>query len=160
MIASHDSFLPHVILFSSFLQCFTPKDLHDFEGSPPSKALNSTEFIETSPVIVFCLLPALEKNSGRTMCDLYPKNHSELFNVFARNFSDGNRSITHEALDRILEEINKTIGDFLTKTKVGELIACFLWVLVIDTSTVFDRHLGCGADTAKFILNVWDFGRL
>ena len=121
--STRSSCLPHVILFSSFLQCFTPKDLHDFEGSPPSKALNSTDFIESSPVIVFCLLPTLEKNSGQTKCDLYPKNHSELFNVFARNFSDGNESITHEALDHILEEINKTIGDFLTKKKVGELSA-------------------------------------
>ncbi|XP_068715370.1 zinc transporter ZIP12-like [Montipora foliosa] len=117
-----------------YRKCFTPKDLHDFEGSPPSKALNSTEFIEISPVIVFCLLPALEKNSGRTMCDLYPKNHSELFNVFARNFSDGNLSITHEALDRILEEINKTIGDFLTKTK------CFSAESIINEVKEQEHH--------------------
>ncbi|XP_068715373.1 metal cation symporter ZIP14-like [Montipora foliosa] len=117
-----------------YRKCFTPKDLHDFEGSPPSKALNSTDFIGISPVIVFCLLPALEKNSGRIMCDLYPKNHSELFSVFARNFSDGNQTITHEALDRILVEINKTIGDFLTKTK------CFSAESIINEVKEEEHH--------------------
>ncbi|XP_068715372.1 metal cation symporter ZIP14-like isoform X2 [Montipora foliosa] len=118
-------------------KCFTPKDLHDFEGSPPSKALNSTEFIEISPVIVFCLLPTLEKNHGQTECDLYPKNHSELFNVFARNFSDANQTtetITHEALDHILEEINKTIGDFLTKKK------CFSAESIINEVKEDEHH--------------------
>lgn len=71
-------------------------------------------------MIVYCLLPAREKNSGRERCEVSPRNHSELFNSFARNFSQGQQGITHEALDRILEEINKTIGVFLTVKKVGD----------------------------------------
>ena len=73
-------------------------------------------------MIVFCLLPAREKNSGQQHCDNYPRNHSELFDFFARNFSHGERGITHEALDEILEEINKTIGEFLTEKKVRKLV--------------------------------------
>ena len=107
--------------FFSLLQCFTPKDLHDFNGSPSSKALNVTEFEEISPVIIFCLLPARERNSGNTPCDVYPKNHSELFSEFVKNFSQGKHEISIEALDRILEAINETIGEFLVKKKVGEL---------------------------------------
>ena len=110
--------------FFSLLQCFTPKDLHDFNGSPPSKALNVTEFQEISPVIVFCLLPARERNSGNTPCNVYPKNHSELFSEFARNFSQGKREITREALELILEAINETIGEFLVKEKVTSSITC------------------------------------
>ena len=107
--------------FFSFLQCFTPKDLQDFNGSPSSKALNVTEFEEISPVIIFCLLPAREMNSGNTSCDVYPKNPSELFSEFAKNFSRGKHEISIEALDLILEAIKKTIGKFLVKKKVGEL---------------------------------------
>ena len=110
----------HTLSFFLLLQCFTPEDLH---GSSPPKALNVTEFQEISPVIIFCLLPALELNSGKTPCVVYPKNHSELFREFARNFSEGKHEheITTHALDHILEEINKTIGEFLVKKKVGEL---------------------------------------
>ena len=72
-------------------------------------------------MIVYCLLPAPEKNAGR--CEVSPKHHSELFSSFARNFSqhgeEGN--ITLEALGHILEEVNKTIGQFLTRKKVGEI---------------------------------------
>ena len=71
-------------------------------------------------MIVYCLLPAREKNSGQQRCEVSPRNHSELFNSFARNFSQGQQGITHEALDHILEEINKTIGVFLTAKKVGD----------------------------------------
>ena len=94
--------------------------MHDIHGSSPSKALNSSEFVEISPSIVYCLLPGREKNSGQQRCDS-PRNHSELFDSFTRNFSHGEHGITHEALDKILEEINKTIGDFLTEKKVGEI---------------------------------------
>lgn len=103
------------------MQCFTPKDLHDFDGSPPSKALNATEFQRISPVIVFCLLPARERNSGNTSCDVNPKNHSELFSELANNFNKGKNEINIEALDLILKAINKTIGEFLVKKKVREL---------------------------------------
>ena len=72
-------------------------------------------------MILFCLLPAREKNSGNTSCDVYPKNHSELFREFAKNFSEGENNITSEGLDHILEEINKTLGEFLVNKKVGEL---------------------------------------
>ena len=94
--------------------------MHYISGYSPSKALNSSEFVEISPSIVFCLLPALEKNSGQEPCDS-PRNHSELFHSFARKFSHGEHGITQEALDEILEELNKTIGDFLTEKKVGEI---------------------------------------
>ena len=107
--------------YFSFLQCFTPKDLHDIDGSPPSKALNATEFQEISPVILFCLLPARERNSGNTSCEVYPKNHSELFSEFVKNFNKGKHGINIEALDLILKAINKTIGEFLVKKKVREL---------------------------------------
>ena len=78
--------------------------------------------MEISPSIVFCLLPGREKNSGQERC-YSPRNHSELFDSFTRNFSHGDREhgITHEALDKILEEVNKTIGNFLTEKKVGEI---------------------------------------
>ncbi|XP_074622315.1 metal cation symporter ZIP14-like isoform X1 [Acropora palmata] len=100
-----------------YRQCFTPKDLHDIDGSPPSKALNATEFQEISPVILFCLLPARERNSGNKSCDVYPKNHSELFTEFVKNFNKGRHGINIEALDLILKAINKTIGEFLIKKK-------------------------------------------
>ncbi|XP_073236160.1 metal cation symporter ZIP14-like [Porites lutea] len=99
-----------------YRRCFSPIELHDIHGSSPSKALNSSEFVEISPSIVYCLLPGREKNSGQQRCDS-PRNHSELFDSFTRNFSHGEYGITHEALDEILEEINKTIGDFLTEKK-------------------------------------------
>ena len=74
-----------------------------------------------SPLIVHCLLPAPEKNPGR--CEVSPKNPSELFNSFARNFSQhGDQgNITSHALDRILEAVNETIGNFLTRKKVREV---------------------------------------
>ena len=106
--------------FFSLFQCFTPKVLYSFYGSTP-KALNVTEFQELSPVILFCLLPAREKNSGNTSCDGNPKNHSELFSEFAKKFSQGKHGITIEALDHILKAINKTIGQSLVEKKVGEL---------------------------------------
>ena len=84
-------------------------------------ALNSSEFAEVSPVIVYCLLPARELNSGQVRCDVSPRNHSELYLSFARNFSHGKQVITHHALDHIVEGINKTIGHFLTAKKVGDL---------------------------------------
>ncbi|XP_078381145.1 metal cation symporter ZIP14-like [Oculina patagonica] len=97
-------------------KCLTPSELYSFAGSSPSQLLNSTNFAEVSPLIVYCLLPAAEKNPGR--CEVSFKNHSELFNLFARNFSEhGEHGITHEALDHILEEVNKTIGQFLTRKK-------------------------------------------
>lgn len=70
-------------------------------------------------MIVYCLLPAPEKNPGR--CSP-PKNHSELYNFFARNVSQHGEhgNITHEALDEILDKINSTIGKHLTKKKVRE----------------------------------------
>lgn len=61
-------------------------------------------------------------NSGQQRCENYPKNHSALFTLFTRNFSHGEPGITHEGLDGILEEINKTIGEFLTQKKVGEIV--------------------------------------
>ena len=94
--------------------------MHNISGLSPSKALNSSEFVEVSPSIVYCLLPALEKNYGQQRCDS-PRNHSELLDSFTRNFSHGEHGITHEALDGILEAINKTIGDFLTVKKVGKI---------------------------------------
>ncbi|XP_067022789.1 metal cation symporter ZIP14-like [Acropora muricata] len=100
-----------------YRKCFTPKDLHSFDNRSTSKALNVTEFQELSPVILFCLLPARELNSSNTPCNVYPKNHSELFNEFAKNFSQGKHGITIGALDRILEAINQTIGQFLVKKK-------------------------------------------
>ena len=113
----------YTLSFFSLLQCFTPTDLHSFDGRSEPKALNVTEFQELSPVILFCLLPAREQNSGYTPCEVYPKNHSELFRDFAKNFSEGKNenNITTESLDHILEEINKTLGKFLVKKKVGEL---------------------------------------
>ena len=96
--------------------------MHNISGLSPSKALNSSEFVEVSPSIVYCLLPALEKNYGQQRCDS-PRNQSELFDAFTRNFSHGEHGITHEALDEILEEINKTIGIFLTEKKVGKLLS-------------------------------------
>ena len=113
-----------VLTLCSLLQCFTPTDLLKFDGSPPSKVLNSTEFAEFSPVIVYCLLPAREKDDGQQPCVLHPKNHSELFNSFARNFSHGQQGITEEALEGILEQINQTIGEFLTEKKVDKLVYC------------------------------------
>ncbi|XP_078376478.1 metal cation symporter ZIP14-like isoform X1 [Oculina patagonica] len=100
-----------------YRKCLSPSDLYRFAGSSSSKLLNSTEFAQVSPLIVYCLLPAPEKNPGR--CDYSPKNHSELFSSFARNFSQhGDQgNITLEALDHILEEVNKTIGKFLTRKK-------------------------------------------
>ncbi|KAK2570369.1 Zinc transporter ZIP10 [Acropora cervicornis] len=98
-------------------KCFTLKDLHSFDGRSTPKALNVTEFQELSPVILFCLLPARELNSSNTSCNVYPKNHSELFIEFAKNFNQGKHGITIEALDRILEAINQTIGEFLVKKK-------------------------------------------
>lgn len=70
-------------------------------------------------MIVYCLLPAPEKNHGR--CSP-PKNHSELYNFFARNVSQHGEhgNITHEVLDEILDKINSTIGKHLTKKKVRE----------------------------------------
>ncbi|CAH3145413.1 unnamed protein product [Porites lobata] len=99
-----------------YRRCFSPIELHDIHGSSPSKALNSSEFVEISPSIVYCLLPGREKNSGQQRCDS-PRNHSELFDSFTGKFSHGEHGITYEALDEILEEINKTIGDFLTEKK-------------------------------------------
>ena len=70
---------------------------------------------------MYCLLPASEKDTAQQRCD-FPRNHSELFDLFTRNFSHDEHGITHKALDEILEEINKTIGDFLTEKKVGKLL--------------------------------------
>ena len=95
--------------------------MRNISGYSSSKALNSSEFAEISPSIVYCLLPAREKNLDQQRCDS-PRNHSELFDSFRRNFSHGEHGITHEALDEILEEINKTIGDYLTEKKVGKLL--------------------------------------
>lgn len=104
-------------------------------------------------MIVYCLLPAPEKNPGR--CSP-PKNHSELYNFFARNVSQHGEhgNITHEALDEILDKINSTIGKHLTKKKVREKnlnLMCFLFffvqkmlrtklnVAVLKVLSVFDR---------------------
>ena len=61
-------------------------------------------------------------NSGQQRSENYPKNHSALFTLFTGKFSHGEPGITHEGLDGILEEINKTIGEFLTQKKVGEIV--------------------------------------
>ena len=108
--------------FVSLLQCFTLTDLHSFDGSTLS-TLNSSEFAEVSPVIVYCLLPAREKNSGHQRCQISPRNHSELYLSFARNYSHGKQVVTHHALEHIVEEINKTIGEFLTAKKVGDFVS-------------------------------------
>ncbi|XP_078381146.1 metal cation symporter ZIP14-like [Oculina patagonica] len=101
---------------TDYRKCLAPSDLYSFAGSSPSQLLNSTDFAEVSPLIIYCLLPAAEKNAGQ--CEVSFKNHSELFNLFARNFSEhGEQGITHEALDHILEEVNKTIGQFLKGKK-------------------------------------------
>ena len=106
---------------SLLLQCFTPTDLYNFHGSSPSKALNSTEFNKISPLIVYCLLPTPERARVPRHCAV-PKNYSELYNSIARNFSkQGEQSITHKALNEILEEINKTIGEYLHDKKVSNL---------------------------------------
>ncbi|KAL9964557.1 hypothetical protein ACROYT_G028213 [Oculina patagonica] len=102
---------------TDYRKCLAPSDLYSFAGSSPSQLLNSTDFAEVSPLIIYCLLPAAEKNAGQ--CEVSFKNHSELFNLFARNFSEhGEQGITHEALDHILEEVNKTIGQFLKGKKL------------------------------------------
>lgn len=108
--------------FCSLFQCLSSSDLYNFAGWSSSKPLNSTEFAQISPFIVYCLLPAPEKNPGR--CQFSPKNHSELFTSFARNYSHSQpgepANITLHALDHIFEGINKTIGQFLTRNKVGK----------------------------------------
>ena len=93
-------------------------------GTLPSKPLNNTEFTKISPAIVYCLLPATERNNGGQHCTIYRKNNSELFNSFARNFSGqhSKQGITHEALEGILEEINKTIGEYLGRQKVCKTV--------------------------------------
>ncbi|XP_068708230.1 metal cation symporter ZIP14-like [Montipora foliosa] len=96
-----------------YRQCFTHNDLHNFDGSSPSKTLNATEFTKICPVILFCLLPALDKNGGGHPCS----HADDLFNVFVSNYSEGEQGITSEALDNILGEINKSIGLFFTKKK-------------------------------------------
>ncbi|XP_027048293.1 zinc transporter ZIP14-like isoform X2 [Pocillopora damicornis] len=95
--------------------CLSTTDVFNYAGSSVTQ-LNSSEFVEISPMIVYCLLPAPEKNPGR--CSP-PKNHSELYNFFARNVSQHGEhgNITHEALDEILDKINSTIGKHLTKKK-------------------------------------------
>lgn len=113
------SFVFVVSLIIVFLfKCLSTSDIFSYAGSSSLKHLNASEFAQISPMIVYCLLPAPEKNPGRCSA---PRNHSELFNSFARNFSKhGEQGVTHEALDKILEEINETIGQHLTTKKVGE----------------------------------------
>lgn len=117
-------------LMLSLFQCLTSSELYSFAGSDRSKQLNSTDFVELSPAFVYCLLPAPERNAGR--CTLSPKNHSELFNSFKKNFSQhGEQGITPEALDGILEAINKTIGQYLNKTKVGYWYFYYLKIVLL-----------------------------
>ncbi|XP_022804173.1 zinc transporter ZIP12-like isoform X2 [Stylophora pistillata] len=96
-------------------KCLSTSYVFSYAGSSVTQ-LNSSEFVEISPMIVYCLVPAPEKNPGRCSA---PKNHSELYSLFARNFShhgdEGN--ITHETLGEILKEINSTIGKHLTTKK-------------------------------------------
>ncbi|XP_022804198.1 zinc transporter ZIP14-like isoform X2 [Stylophora pistillata] len=93
-------------------KCLSTSDVLTYAGSSV-KQLNSSEFVEISPMIVYCLLPAPEMNPGRCSA---PKNHSELYNSFARNYGD-HGNITRETLDKLLDEINSTIGKHLTAKK-------------------------------------------
>ena len=122
--------------------------MHDIHGSSPSKALNSSEFVEISPSIVYCLLPGREKNSGQQRCDS-PRNHSELFDSFTGKFSHGEHGITHEALDEILEEINKTIGDYLTEKKVGKLLSLIVNLLFQTRSVRISKETTKGMYSSR-----------
>ena len=82
---------------------------------------------------MYCDAPLLANKTSR----LANKNQS--FEVFARV----SRSFFLEWIQKDKEETAYIIGS-------GQ----------IDPPTVFDRHLGWGANAAKIEVNVWDFGRL
>ena len=108
-----------VIIF--FLQCFTTNDLHEFEGSSASRGLNSTEFTDISPVIIYCLLPtSSQKNLVGEPCDISRKSHEQIFEAFVSNFSEGQDGISYKGLEIILKQINNTVGQFFTKKKVWD----------------------------------------
>ena len=109
-----------VIIF--FLQCFTTSDLHEFEGSWASRGLNSTEFADISPVIIYCLLPSSQKNPDGEKCNISHKSHEQLFKAFVSNYSESQEGISYKGLETILEQINNTVGQFFTKKKVWD---CF-----------------------------------
>lgn len=110
-----------VIIF--FLQCFTTNHLHEFGGSSPSRGLNSTEFTDISPAIVYCLLPSSQMNLSAEPCNISSKSHEQLFKVFVSNSSEGKEGISYKGLENILKQINNTVGQFLTKKKVWDFFS-------------------------------------
>lgn len=97
-----------------YRKCFTTSDLHEFEGSWASRGLNSTEFADISPVIIYCLLPS---NPGGEQCNISHKSHEQLFKAFVSNYSESQEGISYKGLETILEQINNTVGQFFTKKK-------------------------------------------
>ncbi|XP_074615360.1 metal cation symporter ZIP14-like isoform X2 [Acropora palmata] len=100
-----------------YRKCFTTSDLHEFEGSWASRGLNSTEFADISPVIIYCLLPSSQKNPGGEQCNISHKSHEQLFKAFVSNYSESQEGISYKGLETILEQINNTVGQFFTKKK-------------------------------------------
>lgn len=101
-----------------YRKCFTTNDLHEFEGSSASRGLNSTEFTDISPVIIYCLLPtSSQKNLVGEPCDISRKSHEQIFEAFVSNFSKGQEGISYKGLETILKQINHTVGQFFTKKK-------------------------------------------
>ncbi|XP_067036778.1 metal cation symporter ZIP14-like [Acropora muricata] len=100
-----------------YRKCFTTSDLHEFEGSWASRGLNSTEFADISPVIIYCLLPSSQKNPDGEKCNISHKSHEQLFKAFVSNYSESQEGISYKGLETILEQINNTVGQFFTKKK-------------------------------------------
>lgn len=100
-----------------YRKCFTTSDLHEFEGSWASRGLNSTEFADISPVIIYCLLPSSQKNPDGEKCNISHKSHEQLFEAFVSNYSESQEGISYKGLETILEQINNTVGQFFTKKK-------------------------------------------
>lgn len=98
-------------------KCFTTNHLHEFGGSSPSRGLNSTEFTDISPAIVYCLLPSSQMNLSGEPCNISSKSQEQLFKVFVSNSSEGKEGISYKGLENILKQINNTVGQFLTKKK-------------------------------------------
>ena len=80
--------------------------------------MNETVFSRVSPAIVYQLLPEKNPGSSRAVCtsSSLPEN---LFATFAANFSESKSKITLKALDTVLEKVNETLGETLTKRKVS-----------------------------------------
>ena len=110
---------PSFKLTAFFLfQCFTVSDLYRYFKFDTGSVLNETNFKRVSPAIVYhLLLPEKNPGSSRAVCrsSTLPEN---LFAAFAANFSGLNAGITLEALDEVLENVNETLGEILTKKKV------------------------------------------